>query len=144
MAEPTEAIQHFFEAIIEKRADAIIAHYADATTTYVFVEGPRWSTLGFQHIANGWRAFVAAPLTIQSCQWSEGPLNQTIGNIAWLAGIVELVVQVHEQIKALRLRSTFILVRHEDDAWYIVHEHLSLPANDPYGIGDWLPQGEQN
>ncbi|HLI91630.1 MAG TPA: nuclear transport factor 2 family protein [Ktedonobacteraceae bacterium] len=138
MADVTSAIQGLFSAIVEKRVTDILAYYADSPATYVFVEGPRWSTLGIKNISEGWRAFVNAPLAVQSCTWVEGPFSQVADDMAWLAGIVELTVQVRDRVQTLRLRGTFVLRRAREDSWSIVHEHFSLPASDPYGIGDWL------
>jgi ketosteroid isomerase-like protein len=138
VADVSDAIQRLFSAIVEKRVADIITHYADSPETYVFVEGPRWSTIGIKNIAEGWRAFVKAPLAVRSCEWVEGPFSQVTGDMAWLAGIVELTAQVRDRMRTLRLRGTFVLRRTSDDSWFIVHEHFSLPASDPYGIGDWL------
>ncbi len=138
MTEIAEIAQHHFQAVVEKRVEEIIARYADSDQTYVFVEGPRWATVGFENIAAGWRAFVDAPLAVESCRYVEGPLSQVIGEMAWIGGIVELAVRVRDQLKTVRFRGTFVFARQVDGEWRIVHEHFSQPAADPYGIGDWL------
>ncbi len=129
---------HHFEAVMARDLPAILDRYAPGDDTYVFVEGPRWSTRGFERIAVGWRAFTEARLTVRSCTWVEGPLSQIVGDLGWLGGIVELVVDIGGRERHVRLRGTFVMRRSADGAWRIVHEHFSQPAADPYGIGDWL------
>ena len=138
MTDMTEIAHHHFQAVVEKRVEEIIARYAESEQTYVFVEGPRWATLGFKNIAAGWRAFVDAPLAVESCRYVETPISQVSGEMGWIAGIVELTVRVRDQLKAVRFRGTFVFARQADGVWRIVHEHFSQPAADPYGIGDWL------
>ena len=133
------AIAHHFESVTLKRIDDIVDRYWPDGETYVFVEGPRWSTLGHQRIAAGWRAFVGAPMQVRACTWVEGPQEQVVGDLGWIAGIVELHVDVRGRAISVRFRGTFVLRRSPDGAWRIVHEHFSQPAADPYGIGDWLP-----
>lgn len=130
--------QRYFQSIIEKRVADIIDHYTNSEALYVFVEGPRWSTLGFERVATGWRAFNDAPMVVTSVEWMEGPFFQVTEQLAWIAGITELKVQVSEDLKAVRFRGTFVLQPESDGNWRIVHEHFSQPAADPYGIGDWL------
>lgn len=133
--------ERHFHAVMEKRIDDIIGRYAESDTTYVFVEGPRWSTIGFDRIARGWRAFVDAPLDMVSCRWVEGPYSQVSGDMGWIAGIVEVKVRVKGEERTVRFRGTFVLAKNEAGEWRIVHEHFSQPAPDPYGIGDWLTEG---
>jgi ketosteroid isomerase-like protein len=145
MTEPTSlaaVAAHHFRAVIEKRVDAIVDRYAPGEDTYVFVEGPRWSTRGHDRIATGWRAFVDAPMSVRSCDWVEGPLSQVVGDLGWIGGIVELVVAVRGRERRARFRGSFVMHRHTDGEWRIVHEHFSQPAADPYGIGDWLAGGQ--
>ena len=138
MNEIVTLAQRHFQAVIEKRLDDILNLYAHSENTYVFVEGPRWATLGYENIATGWRAFVEAPLSVIACEYVEAPLSQISGELAWIGGIVEMTVKVQEEIKRVRLRGTFVFQREADGAWRVVHEHFSQPAADPYGIGDWL------
>ena len=130
---------HHFRAVIEKRIDEIVDRYWPDHRTYVFVEGPRWSTRGHDRIATGWRAFVNAPLAVRSVEWVEGPLSEICADLGWIGGIVELTVEVAGTTRQVRFRGTFVMRRSADGAWRIVHEHFSQPAADPYGIGDWLP-----
>ncbi len=145
MTDLAEIAQHHFQAVVEKRVEEIIDRYANSDRTSVFVEGPRWATLGFEQIAKGWRAFVDAPMSVESCRFVEGPISQVVGEMASIGGIVELAMRVREQIKQVRLRGTFVFHRQADGEWRIVHEHFSQPAADPYGIGDWLtPTTQRN
>jgi ketosteroid isomerase-like protein len=134
---PAHARAHF-QAVVEKRVADIIDHYTNSESLYVFVEGPRWSTIGFERVSTGWRAFHDAPLSVTAVEWIEGPFFQATEQLAWIAGITELHVQVGDEHKAVRFRGTFVLQPESDGQWRIVHEHFSQPAADPYGIGDWL------
>jgi ketosteroid isomerase-like protein len=138
MNEIVAVAENHFRAVIEKDIDEILNRYAQAESTYVFVEGPRWETQGYDKIATGWRAFVEAPLSVVACQYVEPPHAQVIGDMAWVGGLVELTVKVREQIKPVRFRGTYVFQREADGQWRITHEHFSQPAADPYGIGDWL------
>ncbi len=130
--------QAHFQAVVEKRVAEIIDHYTNSESLYVHVEGPRWSTIGFERVAKGWRDFNDAPLSVTSVEWVEGPFYQVTEALAWIAGITELKVQIGDEIKAVRFRGTFVMQPESDGNWRIVHEHFSQPAADPYGIGDWL------
>ncbi len=141
MNEIVAVAHHHFQAVIEKRIDDILNRYAQSENTYVFVEGPRWATLGYENIAMGWRAFVEAPLSVVACEYVEAPHSQVSGEMAWVGGIVEMTVKVRDEVKTVRFRGTFIFRREADNEWRIVHEHFSQPAADPYGIGDWLIPG---
>jgi ketosteroid isomerase-like protein len=129
---------HHFQAVIDKHIDEILNRYAQSENTYVFVEGPRWETLGYENIATGWRAFVEAPLSVVACEYVEPPHYQMSGEMAWVGGLVELTVQVRGESKRVRFRGTYVFQREADGEWRITHEHFSQPAADPYGIGDWL------
>lgn len=127
-----------FAAVIERRTDDILSHYVNSAETYVFVEGPRWSTRGFAKIAEGWKAYADAPLAVKSIETVEGPYGSISGNMGWVANIVELTVDASGDEKKVRFRGTFVLKRETDGNWRIEHEHFSQPVEDPYGIGDWL------
>ncbi len=138
MSELVPVIERQFDAIARKRIDDIVGRYTSLDDAYVFLEGPRWSTIGHDRIATGWRAFVDAPLSLRSVRWVEGPYSATDGPLGWIAGIVDLDVEAGGQVKQVRLRGSFVMKREADGEWRIVHEHFSQPASDPYGIGDWL------
>jgi ketosteroid isomerase-like protein len=128
----------FYQAIIDKRVADICAHYVESPQTYVFVEGPRYATLGYDKIAKGWADFCDSPLTLQKIEWVEGPFAQTEGDLGWLAGQIVLTVQLRQQVFSVQFRATFVCQRGADGQWRIAHEHVSGPLPDPYGIGDWL------
>ncbi|MBX7219280.1 MAG: nuclear transport factor 2 family protein [Blastocatellia bacterium] len=139
MSELSDFAASHFQAVIEKRIDEVIDHYAPLETTYVFLEGPRWATLGQTNIAAGWKAFLTSKMTLLSCQWKEAPLEEIAGEMGWIGGIVHMELKIGEQPKSLDLRGTFVVRRFADGKWRIVHEHFSQPHPDPYGVGDWLP-----
>jgi ketosteroid isomerase-like protein len=33
-----------------------------------------------------------------------------------------------------------VLEKEPDGNWQVIHEHFPQPAENPYGIGDWLKQ----
>jgi len=133
-----------FSAVIEARVKDIISHYNESPDTYVFVEGPRWSTLGFKKISTGWNGYVDSPIKVKDIRFVEGPHGRVSGDMAWIGHIIEMTVTVNGEEKEIRFRGTFVIGKNENDEWKIEHEHFSQPAPDPYGTGDWLPKGEQN
>ena len=139
-ASAVRAVEAHFRAVVEKDEDEIIARYDASPDLYVFVEGPRWSTVGHEAVATGWRAFCAAAMHVREIAWAEGPRVGRIGERgAWVGGIVDLHVEMSDGARrTVRLRGTHVLEKREG-GWIVVHEHFSQPAQDPYGIGDWLP-----
>jgi ketosteroid isomerase-like protein len=136
--EPIHAIAAFFNAIVAGQLDEVTAMYRRSATTYVFVEGPRWSTLGYDQIAAGWRAYLESPIRITGWQWGEGPVVEVWNDGAIVAGLLDLDVRIGGKPRALRFRASFVLRRDGSGRWRMIHEHLSQPMTDPYGIGDWL------
>ena len=132
-------VDDHFRHTIAKHADAIIDRYVASPDTYVFVEGPRWSTTGIDKIATGWRAYVGAPMAMMDFAWVDGPHVSSGADMAWHAGIVDIDMQIQNRLTRVRFRATHVLRRATDGEWRIEHEHFSQPAADPYGIGDWLP-----
>lgn len=127
-----------FEAVINKDIDEILATYAETNDLLVFIEGPRWATLSYKNVEKGWRDFVDADISVQECNWIEHLKSKVVGNMGFLAGIVELKTTIAGQKKTIKFRSTFVFEKNEDGEWKVIHEHFSQPAEDPYGIGDWL------
>ena len=138
MTTAIDQIDNFYRAIIHKEVAQICQNYVPAEDTYVFVEGPRYSTLGYSHIAKGWQDFCDSGLTLEKIEWLEGPFTEEFGDLAWVAGMVLLTVAVNSQIIQRTFRATFVLHKNAAGCWQIRHEHVSAPLNDPYGIGDWL------
>jgi ketosteroid isomerase-like protein len=135
---PTETINHFYQAIIDKRVEDIRTSYVPSEETYVILEGPRYTTLGFEKIAKGWGDFCNSPLTLNKIEWVEGPFEETSTDMAWVGGMIVLTVEVKGKEFSVQFRSTFVLRNNEANQWQIKHEHVSAPLQDPYGIGDWL------
>ncbi|MFD2354595.1 nuclear transport factor 2 family protein [Nonomuraea ferruginea] len=71
----------------------------------------------------------------------EGPFCWEADTLAQVAGVIDYDIEGDGKQGRLRMRMTW-LVRREDDTWRIVHEHGSQPLADPYGAGDWWPEGE--
>ncbi|MEO0044303.1 MAG: hypothetical protein RL329_3751 [Bacteroidota bacterium] len=136
---PSQAINHFYQAIIDKDVEKIIHFYVPDEKTYVILEGPRYATLGFNKIRKGWRDFCDCALTIHSIEWVEegSPFGESNGDMAWLAGVIHLAGTVRGKPLLRKFRASFVLRKHEE-SWRIQHEHISAPMNDPYDMGDWL------
>ena len=138
MLSAIDQIENFYHAIIRKEVEQICQNYVPDEETYVFVEGPRYSTLGYSNISKGWQDFCDSALTLENIEWVEGPFTQEAGDFAWVAGMVLLTAAVNSQMIQRTFRATFVLEKNEASCWQIRHEHVSAPLNDPYGIGDWL------
>ncbi len=132
-------VDEFIDAIIAERVPDIISGYDPSDDTYVFLEGPRWSTKTGERVAFGWNAFVDSPIRMVSKKWVEGPFSQVEGTLGWIAGILDLDVDAGTRRITIRLRGSYVLREHAPGVWGIVHEHFSQPMPDPYGLGDWLP-----
>ena len=133
-----EATEAHFAAIINKDVEPILNSYSRSEDLLVFVEGPRWATLGYENVARGWRDFISSDIALKSCVWVENLQSKIIGEMGFVGGIVELQVQIKDKSLTIRFRGTFVFEKSADGEWRIVHEHFSQPAADPYGIGDWL------
>ncbi|MFY1698358.1 YybH family protein [Solwaraspora sp. WMMA2101] len=143
---PLGALNTLLTAIVAGDADAIVDCYAGIDDLHVFVEGPRWQTVGHPAVARGWRAFSAAPMSVTRVDLTDGPwVHGTAGDSAGVPGAlasvsatVKMTVQgVAGDDRGVPMRLTWVL-RRDDDRWRIVHEHASQPLTDPYGVGDWL------
>lgn len=134
---PIETIALHYQVIIQKDIEAIQAKYLDSPETYVVLEGPRLTTRGYKFIAKGWNDFCNSPLELSAIEWVEGPFCKEKGEMAWVAGVIQLNI-VHNENKFQNLfRASFILEKVINN-WKISHEHVSIAHPDPYGIGDWL------
>jgi ketosteroid isomerase-like protein len=141
-------IDSFIKSITEERIAAIIAGYDPTDATYVFLEGPRWSTITGERVAFGWTKFTESPIRMRTWEWEEGSFEQVEGDMGWIAGILLLGVDVGGVRKNIRMRGTYVMRRNRDangapGPWMIVHEHFSQPTDDPYGVGDWVVLGAQ-
>ena len=130
-------LEHF-DAVRRKDLVSILALYAETEDLLVFVEGPRWQTLGYENVKRGWTDFVDAPITVIGCEWIEHLRSKITGKMGFVAGITELDLAINGEPKTIRFRGTFIFEQDDAGEWKVVLEHFSQPAADPYGIGDWL------
>jgi ketosteroid isomerase-like protein len=138
MTTALEQIDSFFHAIFRKQVVQICQNYIPKEDTYVFVEGPRYSTIGYTNIAKGWQDFCDYALKLEKIEWVEGPFTEECEQVAWVAGVVLITVAVKDKLIQRKFRATFVLQKNEFGSWQIRHEHVSAPLQDPYGIGDWL------
>ena len=143
---PIECINQFYQAIIDKNVEKICQSYVQDEQTYVVLEGPRLTTLGFSKIQKGWIDFCASSLTLDAIDWLEGPFCEETSEMAWLGGIIRLKVGVKDHSFEQTFRASFVVRKNAQNSentegaplWLIRHEHVSGALADPYGIGDWL------
>jgi hypothetical protein len=149
-----ETINQFYQAIIDKSITQICAAYVQDEQTYVVLEGPRLTTLGFSKIEKGWIDFSASAIALTRIEWLEGPFSEEDKTMAWVGGVIKLVVSIGEKPFEQIFRASFVLKKvkkgkiaappsQDDDksvkvGWLIRHEHVSGALIDPYGIGDWV------
>lgn len=132
-----QQINDHYQVIIDKNLEGICSKYVVSEDTYVILEGPRLTTIGFEKIKKGWTDFCASSLQLNSIEWIEGPFVEESTDMAWVAGIIKLSIKVKDRSFENIFRSSFVLVK-ADGIWKIKHEHVSVVHSDPYGIGDWL------
>ena len=138
-----KTINEHYQVIIKKDIDGICSKYVLSEETYVVLEGPRLTTIGFEKIKKGWTDFCNSSLQLVSIVWVEGPFAEEQETMAWVAGIIKLKIKVidentnHGKEFENTFRTSFVLVKHEG-VLKIKHEHVSVVHPDPYGIGDWL------
>lgn len=133
-----EASRGHFTAVITKDIEKIVDFYVKSDDLLVFVEGPRWATTTFKNVDKGWRDFADSPIIVNDCNWIEFLTAKEVGDLGFVAGVVEMNLNINGEAKTIKFRGTFILERETDEKWRVIHEHFSQPAADPYGIGDWL------
>jgi len=132
-----ERIEKFWDAVMVKDINGIEAAYVPSESTYVILEGPRFSTMGTTAIFKGWQDFLNSEINMCGYEWVEGPFEEIDGNTGWIGGITDLSLKVGDKIFSNRFRISFVMKDHDND-WKIRHEHVSAPMEDPYGVGDWL------
>ena len=132
-----QTLEHF-DAVRRKDLPAILSLYAQTEDLLVFVEGPRWQTLGYENVKRGWTDFVASPINMNGCTWAEHLHSRVAGEMGFVAGITDLDLEINGKARMVRFRGTFVFQREGDSDWKVILEHFSQPAADPYGIGDWL------
>jgi ketosteroid isomerase-like protein len=132
-----EIVNEHYQVIIDKNILEICNKYVQSETTYVILEGPRLTTIGYEKIKSGWTAFCSSEIFLNSIDWQEGPFVEEVESMAWVAGIIKLKITIKEKEFENIFRSTFVLIK-INDLWKIKHEHVSVVHPNPYGIGDWL------
>jgi ketosteroid isomerase-like protein len=142
MTNAIEKITNFFRFIIQKEVTQICQSYVPENETYVFIEGPRYSTLGYTNIAKGWQDFCNSGLKLEKIEWLEGSFTKEYEKSAWVAGIILITLSIKGKLIHRKFRATFVLEKNQVGNWEIRHEHISAPLEDPYGIGDWLQKNE--
>jgi ketosteroid isomerase-like protein len=133
-----ELTEKHFLAVAEKRIDDILNYYSHSPELFIFVEGPRWTTVSFERVEKGWRDFVDSPISVKSCEWIENLYSKVVDEMGFVGGVVEMKVEINGEPKTIQFRGTFVFQSESDGNWRVIHEHFSQPAADPYGIGDWL------
>jgi ketosteroid isomerase-like protein len=136
---PIETINQFYQAIMDKDAATICGYYVPDEQTYVVLEGPRLTTLGYSKIEKGWIDFCASAIALEAIDWQEGPFSEIDHLMAWVGGVIRLKVSIKGTCFEQTFRASFVLKKGSDTegGWLIRHEHVSGALTDPYGIGDW-------
>jgi ketosteroid isomerase-like protein len=135
------AVNAHYQAIVEKDLPHILDKYVPSEETYIILEGPRLTTIGFEKIKKGWTDFCQSGIRLLAIDWLEGPFFQETEAMCWVAGIIRLRVSVADNDFENTFRATFVLLSDAEGRWKICHEHVSGALTDPYGIGDWLKKG---
>jgi len=128
-------IELFWDAVKAKEIEGIRSAYIPSESTYVILEGPRFSTMGTTAIFKGWQDFLSSKIQMNDYKWVEGPFEEIEGSFGWIGGITDLSLDVEGKIFSNRFRISFVMKHYEGD-WKIRHEHVSAPMEDPYGVGD--------
>ena len=130
-------IEKFWDAVIAKDLENIESVYIPSESTYVILEGPRYSTTGISKIMKGWKDFCNSTIQMSGYKWIEGPQEEITEHMGWIGGITDLSISVDGKEFTNRFRITFVMLPYNGD-WKVKHEHVSAPMQDPYGVGDWL------
>ncbi len=116
-----------FEAIRRKDLGQILSLYSQSEDLLVFVEGPRWATVGYDKVNRGWTDFINSSIALIGCEWVENLTTRVIGNAGFVSGISELKLEINGEPRTIRFRGTFVL-ENQQDGWKVIHEHFSQPA----------------
>lgn len=137
---PRQVAEKMLTSVVEKDLDGVVSCFSPAPDAYMYVEGPRWTTRGGGNVREGWSAYFAGGFGIGSWKWVEGPQVFADQRLAQVLGVIDYEMIGNGERTPLRLRMTW-LMRREEAGWQIIHEHGSQPLEDPYGAGDWWPEG---
>lgn len=125
---PKGFIRSFYTALVARDAEAIMWHYDTSPNTYIISEKPAFKTPGTGFFSGGWEAYLSSDWELRSIFWTEGPFEDRMGEMAWLAGGLQLEMGMHKHTYEQMFKATFIL-RQRKQHWKIVHEHVSgLPG----------------
>ena len=128
-----ETINHFYQAIIDKNVAEICAAYVQDEQTYVVLEGPRLTTLGFSKIEKGWIDFSASAIALTHIEWLEGPFSEEEKTMAWVGGVIKLVVSIGDNPFEQTFRASFVLKKGKNTEgsrnsskrqWLIRHDYF--------------------
>ena len=114
---PVETTDHFYRAIINKRVVNVCSSYMPSKESYVILEGPRCTTLGFEKISKGWWDFWNSPLTLNKIEWVEGPFGEVSSDKARVGGMVVLNVELKGKEFTVQFLSTFSLLKNQENIW---------------------------
>lgn len=55
------ALEAFMVAIEAREIPGVLHGYERSEEVYVFIEGPRWASHGYENVARGWSAYQTSP-----------------------------------------------------------------------------------
>ena len=112
-----KTIDHFYQAIKDKRVEDICKGYVPSCDTYEILEGPRYTSLRFEKISKGWWDFWNSPLTLNKIEWVEGPFGEVSSDKARVGGMVVLNVELKGKEFTVQFLSTFSLLKNQENIW---------------------------
>ncbi|TDD94341.1 YybH family protein [Actinomadura rubrisoli] len=136
MTSALETVAAFVKFIIAEDMDGALDHYEQSPDTYSLIEGPSASLAGIDGIRRGWSGWYGAGLRLRSVDFIEGPSETNLGDLSWITAVADTRVTTPTGDREIRFAVTWIL-RNDGVRWRIAHDHYSIPAEDPYGVGDW-------
>lgn len=74
----------------------------------MFVEGPRWRTLGYENVSKDWTDFIDSAITVKHCEWVDDLKARVTDGMGIVAGISELTVDINGVEKKIRFRGTSV------------------------------------
>lgn len=137
---PLQVAEKMLNSVVTKDLEGVVSCFSPAADAYMYVEGPRWTTTGGHNVRSGWTAYFESGMGIGKWAWVEGPHVFADQRLAQVVGVIDYEMIGGDKRTPLRLRMTW-LMRREEQGWQIIHEHGSQPLEDPYGAGDWWPDG---
>lgn len=137
MSDIQQFLERFFQGLVDKDIQRIDDSYLHAERLFVFLEGPRSKTIGWTDVRSGWEKYLASRISVVELRLGDDAQIHDGGDTGWVAASLRAVIAIDgAPPKTLDFRGTWLLEKN-DGRWRIVHEHVSLPHPDPYGVGDW-------